>query len=418
MSTAGRGPSPIRWRVTAFLGLAAAVNFADRSAFNAVLAPLQAELHLSNVRLGLLASLFLWSYALASPLAGNLADRFSRSAMVAWSLAFWSVCTLLTGVAGGLAFLCLLRIGLGLGESIFSPAAFALVADHHGPATRGRAMSLLSLAFQAGIVAGAGGAGYLAEHYGWRSGFYVLGLGGVALSFATRWFVADRSPERARAPARASAAQAFRYLATVPCFYVMMLKQLLSEMGTWVLLTWLPLLLYETYHLKLGAAGFTGTIMLSGALVLGMALGGWLFDWVGRRRPGQRMLVLGLYYLAAAPFPLVFLLQPSFSTVVVAVSLCSLIRGMATAAERPLLCEFIPAGFRSTVFGCYNGIANVGGAAGVFVTGWVKSGFGLSGVFAALAAVYFVAALALWIGHRFFLARDVLRSQAFAEITA
>ena len=202
--SAGGRSSGVRWRVTAFLGLVAAVNFADRSAFNAVLAPLRSDLHLSDRTIGLLASLFLWSYALASPFAGNLADRYSRSAMVAWSLAFWSLCTLLTGAAaGGLVMLCLLRIGLGLGESIFSPAAFALVADHHGQATRARAMSFLSLAFQAGIVAGAGGAGYLADHYGWRSGFYVLGAGGgsfLRLRRGFSWRIATKAPSPAKGP--------------------------------------------------------------------------------------------------------------------------------------------------------------------------------------------------------------------------
>ena len=194
-----------------------------------------------------------------------------------------------------------------------------------------------------------------------------------------------------------------------------MLKQFLTELGSWVMLTWLPLFIHDTYHFTLGKSGFQGTLMLSGAIVLGMAVGGSVFDWVGIRLPRQRMLVVGLYYVAAAPFCLVFLFHPSYHAVFAAVSIFSLIRGMATASERPLLCDFIPAGYRSTVFGFYNAVANVGGGAGVFLTGWYKGGFGLHTAFAALSVLYLGAALAMFLGHFVFIARDIRRAQAYGD---
>ena len=71
-----------RWRLVLLLACAAALNYADRAAYSSVLLPLRQELGLSDATLGLLGSLFLWSYALASPLAGVLADRFSRRTLV------------------------------------------------------------------------------------------------------------------------------------------------------------------------------------------------------------------------------------------------------------------------------------------------------------------------------------------------
>jgi len=406
--------TPVRWRVTGFLALVAAINFADRSAFNAVMAPLQKSLHLSDAHLGLLASLFLWSYAIASPFAGNLADRASRSTLIILTLAAWSLCTFLTGAANALALLCLLRLGLGVSESVFSPAAFALVADHHGSATRGRAMSILSLSFQVGIVVGAACAGYLAERYGWRAGFFVLGTCGLAVALAARFFLADR-PRSGGEGEKPTAAAAFRFIGGVPCFYVVMLKQLLVEMGTWVLLTWIPLFLYETYHIKLGEAGLVGMLMLSGALVAGMALGGWVSDAVGARQPRHRMALLGLYYLVAAPFLLVFLLRPSFALVVAAMSVCSVIRGMGTATERPLLCDIIPAPHRSTVFGFYNSIANLGAGAGVLLTGIFKQSLGLNSVFACLSVLFVISSAVLFLGYWLFLPADLRRAKALAS---
>lgn len=64
-------------------------------------AALREDLSISDIALGILGSVFLWSYALCSPVAGFLADRYSRSQIVAWSLALWSIFTVLTGAAWG-----------------------------------------------------------------------------------------------------------------------------------------------------------------------------------------------------------------------------------------------------------------------------------------------------------------------------
>jgi sugar phosphate permease len=88
-----------RWRLTLFLMVAAAFNFADRAAMSSVLSAVRVELSISDVALGMLSSLFLWSYALGSVFAGSLADRWSRGRLVRLSLLAWSLVTLLTGLA-------------------------------------------------------------------------------------------------------------------------------------------------------------------------------------------------------------------------------------------------------------------------------------------------------------------------------
>ena len=71
-----------RWRVVWFLTLAAALNYGDRSAMAGVLAAVRKDFGTSDVALGLIGSVFLWSYALGSPFAGNLGDRFSRTKLI------------------------------------------------------------------------------------------------------------------------------------------------------------------------------------------------------------------------------------------------------------------------------------------------------------------------------------------------
>jgi predicted MFS family arabinose efflux permease len=185
--------------MTAFLATAAAFNFADRAVMSSVLSAVRVDLALSDVALGLLGSVFLWSYALGSPLAGLLADRFSRGRIVVISLVAWSVVTALTGLADSFPLLLGLRFSLGIAECLFFPAAFALIAQHHGPVTRGRAMSLMSVGINCGMVLGGSLAGLLAQHYGWRSGFLVFGLAGIALALCSRSFLPSAPPAPAAA---------------------------------------------------------------------------------------------------------------------------------------------------------------------------------------------------------------------------
>ena len=165
-----------KWWIAIVLGFAAAVNYADRAALSAVLPPLRSELGLSDLALGSLGSFFLWSYALGSPLAGVLADRYSRSRIIVLSLASWSLVCGITGFLHTLPQLLTSRVLLGLTECLYLPAATALLAEHHDTSTRGTSMAIHSVGLNMGLVAGGTLAGFLADRFGWRPGFWVLGI--------------------------------------------------------------------------------------------------------------------------------------------------------------------------------------------------------------------------------------------------
>ncbi len=404
-----------RWRVVAFLACSAALNYADRSALSSVLPALRTEFALTDVQLGLLGSLFLWGYALGSPLAGVLADSWSRRALVVWSLALWSGVTALMGAANGFLALVLLRLGLGLAECLYLPAATALLADHHGPETRGRAMSIHSLGLNFGVVIGGACAGYLAEHFGWRAGFWVLGLVGIALALAAKYFVADGPAAIASAAAaapRVSLAEAARYLLGVPSYHVLLAKAMLAGVGIWIFFNWLPLYFREAFDMSLGAAGFAGTFMLQISTMLGIAFGGWLSDRAAQRGTQRRMLVQGLSYLVAAPFLLLFLSRPGFAVVTLAVSLFSFFRGVGQANENPTLCEVIPVRYRSTAIGLMNTCATAAGGIGVLLAGVLKSTFGLNAIFAGISLLFVIAGAALVYAYRHWITRDIERANS------
>lgn len=402
-----------RWRVALFLAAAAAMNYADRASMSAVLPAVRSDLGISDVSLGLLGSVFLWSYAIGSPIAGSLADRFSRTRLVVGSLVAWSAVTALMGLANGFPTLLALRFALGVSECLFLPAAIALIADYHGPGTRARALSLISIGVNTGMVLGGSFAGYMAQHHGWRSGFWALGIGGIFLALLAKPIMPRFQPVAASTVQRASLGEAVRYLSRVPTYYVLLTESMLSGLGLWIFFGWLPLYFKETYDMTLAAAGFAGTFMLQISVVLGILIGGHLSDRVSAGAPHRRILLYSLFYLASAPFLLLFLGAPSFPVIAAGIAAFSFVRGIGQANDNPTQCEIVPPQFRSTGVGFMNAIATGTGGMGVLFAGFLKSEVGLAGIFAGIAGVFLLASAVLFIGYRFFIRRDIARAQAW-----
>lgn len=404
-----------RWRAVALLFLAAALNYADRAAFSAVLVPLRDELALTDGQMGLLGSAFLWSYAIGCPLAGLLSDRLSRRRLVILSLMSWSVVTALTGWAHDFTSLVVLRMALGFSECIYLPASSGLLSDLHGTETRGRAIGLHILGLNLGVVLGGGFAGYVAEHYGWRWSFWLLGALGIGLS----WLCQHRLP-RTAAPApkadlakvpRESAGVTLRALLSTPSYLAMLATAMLAGVAVWMFFNWLPTYFRERFHLSLAESGLAGTFVLQATAVAGLAVGGALSDRLARKGAVVRMRIFGVGYLVAAPGLLLFLGAPKLAVVVMAIGWFSFIRSVGAVNELPILCDLMPARRRAAAIGLFLAAATSAGGLGVLLAGQLKERFGLERVFAGCSATFLLAGLLLLLASWRWMPRDLARAK-------
>jgi len=418
-----RADSPrYKWILVAILFLAASLNYADRGALTAVFPLLRKDLGMSDMALAAIGSFFLWSYALFSPLAGYLGDRFSRSALVTWSIVAWSVVTILTAFVQTTEQLLSMRVLLGIAESLYIPASLALIAEHHATPTRAMAMSLHLAGFYSGVVFGGTVAGYLGESYGWRPSLLVLGSVGLLLGLLCKLTVfglpAALSPESAMEKhAVQSFGRSFSNLVKTASYWVLLLEAMLLAIGTWIFANWLPLYFTETFKMSLSGAGFAGTFPVQAGAMIGILAGGYFSDRVARKTVQRRMLFHSLCYLAAAPLLLAFVASSNYTIILSAIFGYSLLRAVGGANANPLLCDLLPKNSWSTAVGLMNTTNCFAGGVGILIAGYLKRDFGLGGIFAGTAGIVLVAGILLLLGYFLFLRRDLERSLNVARST-
>ena len=116
------------------------INYIDRGNLATGATQIRADLHLSATAYGALAAGFYFAYAFFQLPAGALADRIGGKLVLGIGALLWSVSTLMTGFVEGFFGLFVLRMMLGLGESValltdgrFSGATRGLMVGHVAP---------------------------------------------------------------------------------------------------------------------------------------------------------------------------------------------------------------------------------------------------------------------------------------------
>jgi MFS family permease len=256
-------------------------NFLDRQILGILAEPIKADLHLTDTEFGAIGGLaFAMLYSvLGLPLA-YLADRTSRSGVIAASVAVWSAFTALCGTATGYLQLFLYRLGVGVGEAGGVAPSYALIADYFPPERRARALAIYSLGIPLGLAGGSLIGAYLAHWVGWRSAFVVMGVAGLILAPILRYYVRDLSKTKS-ASAAVPIAEVFPLLARKPAFWLLAFASSSSSLIGYALALWTPALIMRSFGLDLVSTGqFLSSLLLIGGTA-GVFAGGWLADRLG-----------------------------------------------------------------------------------------------------------------------------------------
>lgn len=269
-----------RYYVLVLLWLVAVLRFVDLQILAVLLEPIRREFDFSDTQLALLGGLAfaLFYGSLGLPVAW-LADRCSRRNIIAAAVSLWSLMTALCGSAGSFLGLFLARMGVGIGEAGAYPPSTSLLADYFRPKERAMACAVLASAIPVGVFVGFLVGGLVAEYWGWRRAFQVVGIPGVVLGLVV--LLTLREPQRGgmedaaipsvREPMWQSIRillqqRSYRWLLAASCCFT------LGAAGSGV---WIPAWFMRQHGLDAGTVGLWMALLYGGGGLAGALSSGW-----------------------------------------------------------------------------------------------------------------------------------------------
>jgi MFS family permease len=387
------------WLIVGLLWMVGCLNYLDRVLVTTMRGSLVAAIPMTEAQFGLLTSVFLWVYALLSPFAGFLADRFNRSRVIICSLFAWSVITWLTAHATTFPQLLATRALMGISEACYIPAALALIADYH----RGPTRSLATGIHMSGIMVGSalgGLGGWIAERHGWNHAFLLFGLAGIAYTGVIALLLRDLPAEADPAGAIATTVDmraALKSLFGRTSFILALFYWGLLGLAGWAVVGWMPTYLNEHFHLSQGTAGLSATGYLQTAALIGVLVGGVWADHWSRKDERGRVLVPLIGLLVAAPG---ILLASSIDWLPLAIAgliLFGLAKAFADTNMMPILCSVADPRYRATGYGLLNLFSCVVGGLTIYAGGVLRDAdVNVGRVFQFAAASLLVCAVLLY----------------------
>jgi MFS family permease len=367
------------------LGASVLLNYIDRGAIGVAAPLMKSDLGLSATAFGLAVSAFFWIYAPVQLVLGWLCDRFSVYRLLALGTVLWSASTILMGAVDGFVSLFLLRLVLGVGESIAFPGSSKIICRHVPPERRGLANAIVAAAIALGPAVGTFAGGSITAAFGWRIMFVVFGLASAIWLLPWQRVVRNLRSDGAASGDRFPVRKLLRRWS----LWSMGVAHATSNYGFYFLLAFLPLYLVQQRGLTIVQMTMLATLGFAVQAVSGLMLGFVSDRWTrgGRSEALFRRATISaahlIYGVCIIAVPLVH------SLTAVAVLLCVLGACGGSMALNIYAIAQMFAGPRAsgTWVGIQNAVGNVSGIVGPAISGIIIDRAGYGSAFGLAAAV-------------------------------
>ena len=405
-----------KWEIIFLLWVAYFLNQADRQVFNTVLPHIQEYLGATDATMGLISTCFNIFFACTVPFAGYFADRLSRSKIIIFSVALFSVATMFTGYASTVVLMILMRsIATGVGEAIFGPTYPAIIAEYHDGSTRARAMSIHQTAYYIGVIASGFLAGLIADKMGWQYSFLIFGAAGVLFTFVLLLRLRDKSPAQQKTETTQSANPSF-FEAMAAIFKVPTAVCMIFGFTSLILvltgyLTWMPKCLMETFNLSAASAGFNSMFWTHAAAFVGVLVAGSLSDKLAASKGGgkNRLILQAGGLLLAAPCIVLMGLSKEIWVVYAALAGFGFFRAFFDANTYSILYDVISERYHSSSSAVLQMFGFGMGSLAPLILGLMSPKLGLSGGIATLSVIWVVAGVVLLVAKFCFFDKDAAK---------
>ena len=280
----------MRWLIIWMCFIANAISYIDRANLAIATPFIRQELGLDAAAMGVVLSAFFWTYAAMQLPAGWIIDRIGVRLSLTMAVGWWSLFTVATGFARGMAQFIGARLMLGVGEAASIPS-FTKVAFNWFPRSeRGLACSIFNSGSTAGSALSLPLVTWLILMVGWRGAFIATGFLGI--SWVLLWWFIYRDPERYRgfapeavnallsersAPVAVAANISWSDLFRYQSVWGLMIGMFCLNFAIYFFITWFPSYMLQARGFSLSSLGTLGMAPALMAIV-GNWLGGWTSD--------------------------------------------------------------------------------------------------------------------------------------------
>ncbi len=360
-----------RWLVLALLTVGVILAYTDRINLSSALPEIRRSFPLSPEAAGILLSAFFWSYTLLQAPAGWIVDRFGLKWPYAIGLFLWSAVSAATALVSSLNGLIAVRIALGVGEAIVTPASMRYIRKNFAEYERGLPIGIFMSGTKYGPAIGAPIAAYLVLSYGWRWMFVLNGA--LCFLWLIPWFLFVRNDSKSiTVPEEAAAGETVSWAALLgtPLMWGTCIATFCYMYFVYFCMTWMPTYFKDRFGLSLTASGWF-TFMSFGGLATIAIVSGWAADRLiaSGRNPVTVRKAFTIVGFALA-FSEIFGAFSSSITLTLFLAVFSLSGlGLATANYWALTQTLTPASASARVAGIQNTAANLAGIAAPWITG-------------------------------------------------
>jgi sugar phosphate permease len=386
-----------RWFVGGLLGVGMFVNYIDRVNLSVATPAIMDDFDISASQMGILASAFLWTYALLQMPIGTIIDKIGVPWVNRVGVFLWAIASFLTAAAGGLGLMFVARLLLGVGEAPTVPAGWKAIGQWFPKQERGTATAIFDGCAKISNVIGIPIMAFLVSTFSWHAAFLFTGT--LSLLYLIAWWVLYRTPSGAVADGKMTAEE-HAYLKAGDAENEENIAEgslrgvgyLLRRRKTWglalgyasytyayyVLLTWLPGYLKKEFGVNLLQGGLYSMIPWLVAVIAQFLIAGLLMDrWVART--GQvtkvRRIVLVVSMLAALSVTGAAYVD-TIGPAIVFISIGAAGLAVSVPAGSSIVSLIAPEGLTGSLGGIVNFIANLIGIAAPIVTGMVVDSTG------------------------------------------
>lgn len=393
------------WGVLAILTSINLLNYIDRFVFPAVAESIKhSPLAPTDTAIGFASTAFLLVYLFAAPFFGAVGASPRRARWMAAGIVFWSLATVLGGVARSVPELLGARALVGIGEAAYSAIAPAMLADFFPEKVRGRAFAIFFAAAPVGAALGYAIGGFVDARWGWREAFFVAGAPGLVVA----WLVLHmRAPSTGTVqPGKPKGAIGmYRHLLREPQYLLTVLGYTAYTFAVGGIGAWLPVFVQRTHGLSSKVANTQIGAMLAITGLLGAIGGGWIADRLHRKYAEAYLWLSGVTTLLAAPLAWISFTSANTTVYLIALFAAELLIFTCTAPINSKLIALVPTEMRVAAMAlCIFTIHLLGDVPSPTLIGWISDRSSIQdGVLVIPAAVVVsgvIWMLAAWRGSR------------------